>query len=771
MTARWRGAALGAATVASLALFFGACGDDDDDGGGPPGGVATEESVIAPFGFRIEIQSFDLPADAVATPPSVTFRVTEGEGAGTPVEDLLQRIQNRVATPAAFPNVNGPSFTFARLEPEGEYRSYYLNAAQTGAAAVSVPTTGDSRLTSLGNGTYRFTLTPLPANPTAEERARTHTVGVYAANIPPPPAGTTGAAADQAASATFNFVPAGGTPQLHQVVAANGCNRCHAPAVRAHGRRLGVQLCLTCHTPQTRDPDTGNSVEFAEMIHKIHYGGDRALGAADVNDTIAGLPRPPNFPAASTIWPPAAAGEPQPYTIVGNQGNTFVFDAGFINDVRNCTLCHQGEDADRHLTFATQQSCTTCHSNVKFDGSAAGFCDTQRRDGGDCNHPSLIPQGTSCSACHSPDLVRSSHVTRFALAERFRYEIVDVTVDDARIPTVRFRVLDTANNQPRNLATDPAYTRPASSLSVRFSWPTQEYTNVGSGVTTSPGQPVSVAGITGGARTAALQDVAGQPNTYALTSTVPIPAGVTSASVHLEGHPVLQGENVPVVNAIQAFGVGGAAATPRRQVVAVESCNRCHGVVSAHGENRNGSVDTCVVCHNPKATDFGRRGTGSAGFGLPEAPIDFKRMIHQIHAADIKRNEITIFGFGNTPHTFPGEIPHGVGNCNLCHVNQSWRLPLAEEVLDTVVDTNGTPANQADDVTAGAMRMVCTACHDNVRFTQAIAPAPAFPVCNTLAQVNAAECFHSAGNVADSACAACHGTGQSDDVAQKHPIR
>jgi OmcA/MtrC family decaheme c-type cytochrome len=210
-------------------------------------------------------------------------------------------------------------------------------------------------------------------------------------------------------------------------------------------------------------------------------------------------------------------------------------------------------------------------------------------------------------------------------------------------------------------------------------------------------------------------------------------------------------------------------------VVSVDSCNACHGVVSAHGENRNGSIDTCVVCHNPKATDVMRRGTGSAGAGLPESPVDFKVMIHQIHAADIKQNPVTIFGFGNTPHTFPGEVPHGVGNCNLCHSSQSWRLPLATEVLDTVVDTSGTPANQADDVTLGAMRAVCTSCHDNVRFAQAVAPAPALPACNTLAQVNGTEpedfCFHSAGNVADTACAACHGTGQSDDVAQKHPIR
>jgi OmcA/MtrC family decaheme c-type cytochrome len=144
-------------------------------------------------------------------------------------------------------------------------------------------------------------------------------------------------------------------------------------------------------------------------------------------------------------------------------------------------------------------------------------------------------------------------------------------------------------------------------------------------------------------------------------------------------------------------------------------------------------------------------------------------MIHQIHAADIKRNDVTIFGFGNTAHTFPGDIPHGVGNCNLCHVNQSWRLPLADEVLDTVVNTNGTPPIQTDDVTLGRVRSVCTACHDNVRFAQ---ETPALPGCNSLAQVNAAACFHSGGIAADdSSCAACHGTGQSFDIGQRHPIQ
>ena len=60
-------------------------------------------------------------------------------------------------------------------------------------------------------------------------------------------------------------------------------------AIDCHGRRVGVKLCLTCHTWQCTDPDTAdpaaldatlpatkaafpNPMEMGRLIHRIHRG-------------------------------------------------------------------------------------------------------------------------------------------------------------------------------------------------------------------------------------------------------------------------------------------------------------------------------------------------------------------------------------------------------------------------------------------------------------------------------------------------------------------
>ncbi|HET8539456.1 MAG TPA: OmcA/MtrC family decaheme c-type cytochrome [Anaeromyxobacter sp.] len=746
MTAARRRAALGAAAVAAAAFAVGACGETRKrgGGGGPP---PANEAVVAPYGFKIEITGVDVPADptAAATPPTVTFRVTDADGA--PILGLKEELARAPSgqTPATgHPHVNAPRFTLARLEPDDAYRSLYMNPANTQATSVTLPRDPaqfDARVTSNGNGSYTFKLDPLSANPTAEERRRTHTVGVWASRFPSEQVGE-----DQAASSTLDFVPAGGAAAARQVVSLQACNTCHGPAVRAHGTRLGTRLCLTCHTSQTSDPDTGNSVEFRELIHKIHYGGDRP-------------------------------GET--YRIVGFGGREFRFDQPWMNDVRDCTICHQGADADRHLARPSERSCTTCHTIVQFDASAGSACSPDRKDASDCNHPVQVAPGTACSTCHTQDAIRSQHVSIFEIARRFQYDLQSVTVGGDRKPVARFAVRDAQTNQPRDLENDPAYRDPQSSLNVQFGWPSKEHTNQGAS-TTAPGQPRSVAIVRGGlfdpADAVTVTKVAGQPGVYEVASPVALPEGVTGGTVFMDGHPVIAGENVPVVNATRTFGAAGGAGDARRQVVSVDRCNACHGVVSAHGRNRNGSIETCVVCHNPRATDWQKR-QGTEG-AAAEQSVDFKVLIHGVHSADIRDEPMIVYGFNparagtggapGIPHEFPGEIPHGVANCAMCHAATTFMPPLPAEALDTTVATNGTPAEPADDTTLGKTQAVCLSCHDRVRFAQA---EQALPSCNTIVPANSAACLHSAGAQAEAACASCHGSGGAADTARVHGVR
>ena len=98
-----------------------------------------------------------------------------------------------------------------------------------------------------------------------------------------------------------------------------------------------------CHTPQTIDPDTGNTVDMKVFVHKIHMGKQ---------------------------LPSVQAGKP--YQIIGfNQARLRLVDGG--SAVRSAALRvlprarrPGAAQADAWLKNPSRAACGSCHDNVNF---------------------------------------------------------------------------------------------------------------------------------------------------------------------------------------------------------------------------------------------------------------------------------------------------------------------------------------------------------------------------------------------------------------------
>jgi OmcA/MtrC family decaheme c-type cytochrome len=412
-------------------------------------------------------------------------------------------------------------------------------------------------------------------------------------------------------------------------------------------------------------------------------------------------------------------------------------------------------------------------------------------------------------------------------AARFQYNILSVTsTGEGEFPVITFSITDPTNNDtPYDLSAangpwDTAAWGGATRLAVTVAWPTDAYSNLGSGSEqTSPTPPGSPANRPGSPAQPVsidpLSDLAAADNmdgTYTVTSPVAVPMmGLTgdSIAVTIEGHPLLdlnengqadedppwRNEEIPATTAVAFFTIGEDPdddPTPRFEVVDINLCNNCHGKLSFHGNNRTDNIDACVTCHNGNATDIRARQEAIEGtFGNElvegdknEESIDFKRMIHQIHAGNV-----VIYGFGGSRYdysevTFPGEL----SNCTGCHLEGTYYptrddddFRLATTFIsdnfgnadnpDDVVPTTGRTANRAttlanpeDDLNITSNTSACGACH-----------ASAFAESH---MVNVGGGSYSVMQLNDGTlesdtvetCTTCHSPGQDGDVARAHGL-
>jgi OmcA/MtrC family decaheme c-type cytochrome len=615
-------------------------------------------------GLAIRVNSAEITTDGVI---SVVFTVADPRG--------LPLDRTGVTTPGAV----ALSFVAAHI-PNGQ-RQYVAYTARNVTGPVSGTATqaaadAGGTYTRIADGQYRYVFATRA--PSGYDRSATHTIGIYGnRNLTEFDLGT------NYASATFNFVPNGGAvTTVRDVIRTQSCNKCHDELSAHGGSRRGIEMCVLCHTPQTTDPDTGNTVDMPVMVHKIHAGRE---------------------------LPSVQAGKP--YRIIGFGGAVLDWSTvGYPSNILRCESCHEQNTgaAQRmaHLERPSRVACGSCHDDVNFATGEGHVAGPQISD-------------NQCANCHTPQgelefdaSIRGAHTIPTESASLSGLVVDLVRVQDTapgRQPVVTFTVKDKGG------AAVPMSR--LNNLSLVMAGPTTEYgyTNFGADVTT-PGY------VSEDAR----QATCAADGTCTYTFRHAIPANATgSFSIGIEARRTetllagtQQERNVQygAQNKVTHFTVGSGPVQPRREVVATSQCNQCHTRITAHGENRN-EVAMCVLCHNPSLTDAARRPTATdpQERTKPNQGVNFNLLIHRIHSGEHlleAGRPYVVIGFNGSVNDFsevrypamsPSGTPGDLRNCSMCHVNGSEQT--LTRLRNDVLDPQG-PINPVKPITSA-----CTGCH------------------------------------------------------------
>ncbi|MCX6630324.1 MAG: hypothetical protein NTW28_22120 [Candidatus Solibacter sp.] len=315
----------------------------------------------------------------------------------------------------------------------------------------------------------------------------------------------------------------------------------------------------------------------------------------------------------------------------------------------------------------------------------------------------------------------------------FRYNILSATFNStARTVTVVFSVTNpvaaNASYDILNTTTPPFQTTlgAGARLAVQIAWntagwKTTELVNTGNTPVTQvisrtwmsttppsaggsgPAVPKSINALTLAKRCGSSGAPCSAAGTFYVISGALPPEAMGSGRVGIEGHAVKQtGVNpttgapvfapIPVKSVFADYAID-ATAVARRQIVDFKKCQGCHDDkvhgnttvprLSLHGGNRTEEPGLCVMCHNPNQTDAAYRSSGA------EESVDFKRLVHGIHAGGFRRSPLVIIGFQGSVNDFSGvRFPATLSNCVMCHIDSNgkgtFELPVASTLGSTI---------------------------------------------------------------------------------------
>jgi OmcA/MtrC family decaheme c-type cytochrome len=695
----------GFALVFALSLF--GCGSDISDSASGQGEADPVELVLQTFseGCRLchdpgSIVDVDKEHSIETNSPAAEITGVTIVGGTMTVSFKIYDSENPLI-PIGSVSDSSIRFTVAQLDANGDWQSY-INRTET--KAVGDPgTTADGTtevqatyekadkaggtFTDNGDGTYSYQFSFDITNVTTPvvvtyDASLTHRIAMQ----------LSGNVNNAFLDFVPNDLPLTGTGTTRDIVMNASCNECHVKLGFHGSDRIAVEYCVTCHNPGSSDAHSGNSVDLTVMIHKIHMG-------EELPSVIAG--------GEYAIWG---------YRDSKHDYSTVVHP----QDIRNCTKCHDAADTatpegDNWKDVPTMEACGSCHDDIDF-GAGTGH--------------SVQADNSGCATCHpatgavatGKSVVDAHEIAAQIAAKNLELNILAVSTAagtaGALNVTIQFSVTDPLNADLEYDIFDTT-TVDLTPLGFLIGWETSDYGNKGSGST--PAQPIR----------AGVSDATGDANNiFTLTVTNAVPAGVTgSGVVGLQGHPYkdLDGDGdvddrVPVKSVFKSFAITDATAQDRRDVVDIDKCNKCHESLSLHGSNRTDEIQVCVICHNARATDISVRPADATTTpdGKAEETIDFKYMIHSIHAGDkdehgFRENGIVVYGYRGSVHDYSHvRFPGNLNNCEACHESGTYELPLDDKVQTTTIKTGSDLADPDDDITITPTSSVCSSCHDNL---------------------------------------------------------
>ncbi len=708
------------------------------EAGGPvvigDGSALTADQIKAIGVLVAQITSASIPAASPVPVIEFTLKTSHGGAAtGLAPSALLVTVAKLVAPPAG--STNYPQ----------SWQSY-INRTQTASAGpkpIPSATQANSEtgtagtLVDLGDGKYKYTYkvnlaqvtTPIAV---AFDPAATTRVGLEVR--------LAGAAEPLGPDNPFkDVVPNGGAGNGDKLIASTvACDTCHERLDLHGGPRHTVEYCVTCHNPGTVDPDSGNSVDLAYMVHSIHAGDLRG----------------PAIPSSTNPTP-------IPFIVYGFGGSENNFgDVTYPQALNFCDKCHTKStatpDGDAWSSKSSAAACGGCHIkglNKTAYSATAGYTYTY-------SHTALVftaPDGT-CGQCHVAGSAAGSTSDHHLLAgaplskmlgAQFKFQILGVTnVGQGKVPSIKFKVTKADGTTAYDIVNDKAFTTSGASLNINLAWdPAKDITNATADGTQPGLRSNSTPRRSGYAVQMNIQQILAAAKTAGQASdgsyTIPFftasPVATTNLMVQMDGHPKALPPGVTdwtkSVNAAAGMTVFYTG-TPRPRLVTQANCENCHNQLSFHGANRNGDPQGCTVCHNSSG------GYADAGLGT----IAFGTFAHAIHVGSVEEiGEVT--------------YPQSLARCGTCHVPNTYYT--ARDGAVAVSTGSGTDQfNLTDDTWSTATSATCSACHSGssarAHMTQ---NGGLFDVVGGKTQNPSS---------ATEACSVCHGPGRIADTVAAH---